>query len=109
MAKLRQQQHRPARDTKRAREVADLKRENNKLARQNARLRKQAERAERTRDAFEDVSESPESTTAPSAAQNGAGSPSCTTPDCSGVTRLLSLGPFTFRVCPECKARSRVS
>lgn len=124
----RQKQHRPERDVKHARELADLRRENNRLARQNARFRKQAERATSTRDMFEGVDTSATVPVQPGGAitpavledaaercRKGFGAPqerfypagSC--PECGTATRRLELGPKTLDVCPECKWRKVVA
>jgi hypothetical protein len=117
MAKVRQQQHRPARDNQRSRELNDLRRENNRLAKQNARLRKQVVKVVESTNMFEgaDISLEAVKDGGPltpeiieQAHQRSTASkdePGCSTPECCGTMKVVDLGRAKFLVCPLCKAR----
>jgi len=128
--KLRQKQHKPAREKQKARELADLKRQNHQLQRQVARVRKQATQAinahfepmfsamgvERsvpvntepqpiTREVLEEaVARLEANHGAPQTRFLPKGS-FCPTADCNTELRLVELGRKDFLVCPVCKYR----
>jgi hypothetical protein len=115
--KLRQKQHRPERDKQKAREIADLKRQNHQLQRQVARVRKTAVKAivahcEST--LVGDVLTGKLVEDAAAAMTQNYGSPQveylprgafCPTPDCNTELKYLDLGEKSFMVCPVCKYR----
>jgi hypothetical protein len=107
-AKVRQQQHRPAREGQKARELANLKRENHRLARANARLRKEATKAwggvTLTPEVIEDASERTKANLG--APQLDIHAPDqCTQPGCGGLLRRVDLGRIVLMVCVVCKWR----
>lgn len=93
---VRNVQHRPEREERKAKEVADLKRENNNLRRQLARMRKQlAKILEREDEAIDEQAV----VVAPPIGQG----PTC---ECGSTQRSMIKGPTkTYLFCSGCKKR----
>lgn len=129
--KLRQKQHKPPREKQKARELADLKRQNHQLQRQVARVRKRATQAinahfEPMFTDIEGIAQSVPVNTEPqpitcelleeavTRLEANHGAPQqrflpkgsfCPTADCNTELRLVELGRKDFLVCPVCKYR----
>lgn len=122
-------QHRPERESQKAQEVADLKREVGRLTRQNASLRRRMEKAVASKDAFEgcDRAHSMPIETVPLTpevlqdAHNrmiaNFGAPqtrmipkgTCPVEGCNGALRRVDLGRLVIDVCPNCKYKHKVT
>lgn len=88
-------QHRPRRDGRRARELADLKRERHHLVEETDRLAQALQKAAR-----------PRRTRSPKAPEPTKADERC--PQCGTATRLVNLGRMTLRACPNCKWHAKV-
>lgn len=98
---LRQTQHKPKKETQeiRAKDVAELKSENQKLRRENARLKRELLKFDPSTVVEEEVKSVGE-------IENVPAKPAFSCPDCSGTEfTTLVLGPKTFMVCSDCKWR----
>lgn len=103
----RRVQHRPAKDSQRAHEVADLKREVGRLIIQNASLKRHTELGgtvltpEVVEDAYkrmiENIVKPQEKFTPPN-----------TCPNCGSVYWRVDLGRVVLDICPSCKTKTKV-
>jgi len=94
MPKQRQTQHKAQREEQRAKEMVDLKRDNQKLQRQVARLRKELARH---------ATELPEEVEVAGASPVPVPDTKDACPGCNSPLKRLKLGPSTWEVCSSCK------
>lgn len=97
----RRPQHKPQRDTKKAREVTDLRRQVHRLEREVARLRKTAAKVIE-RDVATQADPDPMEEAPPPG-------PKLETCPCGGGLRLVSTPVGTFSICEACKARVKLA